>query len=564
MPATRRTLLTLAGAAAALLAVSVPQAAPRAPAPKSDRPNVVVIMTDDQTLESLRVMKRTLALLAAQGTTFDNAFASFPFCCPSRATFLTGQYSHNHGVVGNSYQNGLGRLDESSTLPVWLQAAGYSTIFVGKYLNEYGRYAARAVPPGWSEWYAAVRVNYYDHSMNRNGRIVYYKSGPRNYSTTVYTRTALDAVRRHAAGGKPFFLWLSYLAPHYGGPREPGDPPGLRTPVAAPQDVGRFANAGLPASPAFNEASVDDKPGSVRRRPPLAPEQVEALTASYRQRLESLLAVDRGVQQLVQALKRAGVLERTLIVFTSDNGYLQGEHRIPEGKQLVYEPSVRVPLLLRGPGVPRNLRLPHLVSNADVAPTILAAARVAPGRVQDGQSLLPLLADPSIEWGRDILFERGPGVATFDSTVPRLFTAIRTPRFVYAEHASGERELYDLVLDPYQLDNRAGHPAYAALEPDLAARLAALRDCAGAACNAGPQLALETPVVGDCVPAATLVGEDVDAVQRVEFAANGASSGPSWTAPFRVALAGQTRLRALAVLRDGRRVTLDATLAGCQ
>src|SRR5829696_10406238 len=195
------------------------------------RPNVVVIMTDDQTLESLRVMSNVRRLIGAEGTTFDNFVVSFPLCCPSRATFLTGRYSHNTGVVGNNFRNGLAQLDETDTLPVWLNEAGYSTLFVGKYLNEYARLQGLSIPPGWTEWYAGEKLGYFNHTMNRNGRLAVYGTGAAAYQTDVYTQTAVTALRRYAGERKPFFMWLSYFAPHYGGPREPGDPANLKTPV---------------------------------------------------------------------------------------------------------------------------------------------------------------------------------------------------------------------------------------------------------------------------------------------------------------------------------------------
>ena len=205
------------------------------------RPNVMVIMTDDQTVESLRVMKNVRRLLAGKGTTFTNSFVSFPLCCPSRATFLTGQYSHNTGVVGNNFATGYSRFDQSNTLAVWLDAAGYTTAFVGKYLNDYGKAArGRFVPPGWDDWHAAVRVNYYRHSMLENGRINYYGTSVGNYSSDVYTQRALDALRRHAPSARPFFLWLSYLRPARrvaGRARRPQGPADPRAGTASPGPV---------------------------------------------------------------------------------------------------------------------------------------------------------------------------------------------------------------------------------------------------------------------------------------------------------------------------------------
>ena len=173
------------------------------------RPNVLVVMTDDQTVESVRVMTNVRALLATEGTTFENNFASFPLCCPSRSTFLTGQYAHNHTVMGNAAPTGgYEKLDHTNTLPVWLQRAGYRTVHIGKYLNGYGRRSATEIPSGWTEWYGSVdpsTYQFYNYTLNENGRTVRYGADPASYQADVYTRKAVDAVRRLAPGG-PFFL----------------------------------------------------------------------------------------------------------------------------------------------------------------------------------------------------------------------------------------------------------------------------------------------------------------------------------------------------------------------
>jgi N-acetylglucosamine-6-sulfatase len=473
----RRRFVLLPLVLLAFVAGESPAGAVRAPA----RPNIVVIMTDDQTVADLRVMPNVLRVFGELGTTFGNSVVSYSLCCPSRATFLTGRYSHNTGVTGNDLANGLRNLDERNTLPVWLHAAGYRTLFVGKYLNEYGRLEGKTVPPGWDEWWGAVKLAYYGHSLNHDGKIVQYGSKPSDYQTDVYTRLALGAVRHSAHTGHPFFLWLSYFAPHYGGPHEEGDPEYLHTPVPAPRHAGRFASEPLPMSPAFNEADVSDKPAAIRKNGLLNPVLIDQLTYLYRQRLESLLAVDEGVAALVRVLKEQQVFKKTVLIFTSDNGYLIGDHRIPAGKVLLYEPSIRVPLLLRGPGVPAGVTLQQSVANVDLAPTIAALAHAKPRLKEDGRSLVPLLTDPQRFWRRDVLLERGR-----DAQGQRIYTAIRTDRYVYAEYDTGERELYDLQTDPYELESRHDDPAYADVEAELARRLALLRDCVGALCRYTP------------------------------------------------------------------------------
>ena len=424
-------------ASLALLALSsaLASAAPSTARQAQSRPNIVMLMTDDQTVESVRVMANVNTLLAARGATFTNSFASFPLCCPSRTTFITGQYGHNHTVMGNAPPaGGYDKLapTHSNTLPAWLRQAGYHTVHVGKYLNGYGRARPTEVPAGWAEWYGSTdpsTYRFYNYTLNENGRLVTYGTGAANYQTDVYARKAVDLIRRHAPATQPFFLSVAFLAPHSGGPRETDDPANQATPVPAPRHRNRFASEPLPASPAFNEADVSDKPAGIRNRALIRPARINGITENYRQRLESLLAVDEAIRDIVAALQASGELNRTLILFTSDNGFFHGEHRVPAGKVLVYEPSVRVPLIVRGPGIPAGVRRSNLVANVDLAATILDAANARPGRRPDGRSLLPFARDALTRSGRDILLET-PGYA-----------AIRTPRFVFVQHTSGEQEL---------------------------------------------------------------------------------------------------------------------------
>jgi N-acetylglucosamine-6-sulfatase len=441
------------------------------------RPNIIVIMTDDQTVADLRAMPNVLKLFAGEGTTFDDNVVSYSLCCPSRATFLPGQYSHNTGVTGNAVATGITQFKDENTLAVWLQKAGYSTVMIGKYLNEYLRVEPKAVPPGWETWYGGLRFAYYNWTLNHNGKEVSYGSTTDAYQTDVFTRLAIREVRAHSRRG-PFFMWLSYWAPHYGGPSEDGDPTDLHVAVPAERHEGRFATEPLPLPPSFDEADVSDKPRLIQGRPRLTPDKINSLTIAYRKRLESLLAVDEGVAALVNVLKEQRVYKNTVLLFTSDNGYLLGEHRIVNDKVALYEPSIRVPLLMRGPGVPAGLHLTQQTANIDLAPTIAALAGAKPKLKEDGRSLLPLLAAPSLPFRRDILLERGK-----DANGVRIYTAIRTERYVYAEYDTGERELYDLLLDPDELVSKHADPAYAAIEAELARRLALLRDCAGVTCR---------------------------------------------------------------------------------
>ena len=361
--------------------------------PPAFRPNVVMIMTDDQTVESMRVMPNVKALLADQGVTFDNSFVSYALCCPSRATYLTGQYAHNHGVMGNAAPNGgYYKLDSTNTLPVWLQRGGYQTIHLGKYLNGYGTRNATEVPPGWGLWYGSVdptTYRFYNYTLNENGKTVNYGTGTANYQTDVYAQKAVNLIAGQAADPRPFFLSVAFLAPHSGAPRDPDDPSGLGTPSPAPRHRNVFRTQALPIPPSFNEADVSDKPAGVRNRPLLTAGRINGIREMYQQRLESLLAVDEAVARIVNQLSAIGKLDQTYIIFTSDNGFFHGEHRVPQGKVLLYEPSIRVPLIIRGPNIPAGQHRSQFVENIDLAPTIVAATGVQPGRVMDGRSLLP-------------------------------------------------------------------------------------------------------------------------------------------------------------------------------
>jgi arylsulfatase A-like enzyme len=371
-------------------------------------------------------------------------------------------------------------------------------------------------------------------------------------------------IRRRAGGRRPFFLWLTYFAPHQGGPREPGDPPGVQTPVPAPRHKGRFASEPLPTPASFNEADVSDKPAVIQAKPLLSPTDVAGLTASYQQRLESLLAVDEGVARVVAALKAAHALGHTLIVFTSDNGWLQGEHRIADQKLYLYEPSLRVPLVMRGPGVPHNTHVGQLVANVDLAPTLAEVAHATPGLDMDGRSLVPLFADPTQEWGRDILLERGPGGGPAGT---RVYTGIHTSSMVYAEYSTGEHELYDLSRDPDELQSLHADPAYTSIQAELAGRLSLLRNCAGLSCRQEPSLALAPTYEGDCVRGVSVAGADAGLVDAVDFLEDGRPVGHVDDAPFQLTLpaspAASSKLRALAILDDGRRMTLDLTARVC-
>lgn len=435
-------------------------------------PNVIVIMTDDMRVDDLAAMPQTQRLLGAvegKGASYPNAYVTLPLCCPSRATFLTGQYPHNHGVWDNLGDNGgFPAFDDSSTLPLWLQDAGYQTVMLGKYLNRYGYLTAGSeptyVPPGWTSWAGLTgpRVwNYRNFNINVDGTVREVRDG---YQTTNFTRRAVKQIRSRVPADEPMFMWLSLLAPHTGGSS-------LRV-LAEPEYEGQ-SKVGPPKSAAFDEEQVADKPPWIESLPQLDATGESEVVQLRRERRDALRSVDDAVAKIVDELRAAGELANTVIVFTSDNGYLLGEHRIHHGKRYPYEESIKVPLLIRGPSItPGVHREP--VSNVDLAPTITALAGATPGLDVDGTSLL----DP-IPTDRPILLD-------FPKPWPEggmpAYTGIRQGRWRYIEYDQG-RELYDLANDPWQLRNRIADPTLNPLKADLAATLDQLRNCAGQQCR---------------------------------------------------------------------------------
>jgi arylsulfatase A-like enzyme len=550
--------LVAGGAVAANESGGSPQAA-AAPV----KPNIVVLETDDQTLAEMEVLPNVRRLIGDEGVTFDNNFDSFSLCCPSRATFLTGQYSHNNGVRGNALpEGGFEKLDSTNTLAVWLQRAGYYTVHLGKYLNGYGRRNPLEIPPGWSEWRGSVdpsTYRYYGYTLNENGVLTTYCAIPEPscHQTDIYRDKANEIIRRRAPEG-PFFMWVAFLADHSGGPREPGDPPNLATPDPAPRHRDKLAGTPLPQPPNYNEADVSDKPAIIRRRPPINARVQAAIQENWQQRRETLLAVDEAVASIVETLRSTGELDNTLLIFTSDNGFFHGEHRIRNGKVLLYEESIHLPLLMRWTGnrtLPRGVHRKQLTMNVDDAQTILDAADAVPTRVQDGVSLLPLWRDGGRELGRDILVDNTPGAGHFD--------AVRSRNFLYAEYQTGERELYDLQKDPYELQSQHANPAYDPIKAALASRLHNLVTCAGSSCRARPVVRFAAARHGKC--GAVVASVSGTAIQTVAFSVNGRRAAADSRAPFRANLHFKNRalVRAHVATAFDQLVTLDRTVRGC-
>lgn len=454
-----------------------PEHKPTRPA-RSAPPNIVLILTDDLDMTHVEYMPRLRRLVAEKGTSFTNSFVTYAVCAPSRASILTGQYAHNHGVVENRPPRGSFRRfhndgREASTIATWLRAAGYRTGMVGKYMNYYPPVREPSyVPPGWDDWRgyfdwssAAENRVYYEYDMNENGRVVRYGTEEKDYLTDVLRDKALDFVAR-SGDDQPFFLYLAPFAPH--SPVVPAD-----------RHDALFPDLVAPRGPAYDEEDVGDKPAWVRAQPRMDAASVQATDEWFRKRVQSLQAVDEMIDALVRALEARGLIDDTYVFFTSDNGFHFGEHRIDHGKGDPYQESIRVPLLVRGPGVAAGRSEPAIALNIDLAPTFAAIAGAAAPDV-DGRSLLRLLTGKAAlrEWRSDFLVE----LQSKEDAGITEYAALRSADRLYVEYASGERELYDLAKDPHELESIAAG-ADATLLAQLSARLHSLRACKGEACR---------------------------------------------------------------------------------
>ena len=446
------------------------------PAARAALPNIIVFLTDDQTLADHSVMAKTKALLADQGTTFSRCFATHGLCAPSRATFLTGQYPHNHNVLDNN--RAYERLDHRDTLPVWLQARGYHTAYIGKYLNGLGTDVATR-PPGWNNWQALLEGGtyvMYEWTLNDNGTKYVAGSSEADYQTDAFAVRAAALIQSRQGQSEPLFLVVAPASPH----REFDGARALRETIRPPaRYVNAFATLPLPKPPSYNEANVRDKPSFISRLPKITSSQERTISARFRDRREALLAIDDLVQKVVNAVEAAGMLDDTVFVYISDNGHHFGEHRIPGNKNEVYEESLRVPLVIRGGGFPAGATATQLVGMHDLTATLTALAEATPGRVMDGRDLKPLALDPAKGIGRSLLIN-----AAHDSNYAE---AVRTDSgYLYAEHTgSGETELYDLNADPYQLTSRHRNSSYNGIKRQLADLLSTLKTCSGADCSMG-------------------------------------------------------------------------------
>jgi N-acetylglucosamine-6-sulfatase len=513
MQGLRRTRAARAGALvaalAAVLSLTLVARGERSQA-ASSKPNVILFVTDDQTARDMLALPRTQLLIGGSGTTFSRAYVSFPLCCPSRITVQTGQHAHNHKILGNTPPAGgyeLFKPREGNSLPVWLQSAGYRTVHIGKMPNGFGSDPTH-VPPGWGPYplkgefygFAGPGSAYTGFTLDENGVPTTYAQD--QYQTDVYAQKAVKAIDDHATlfPNDPLYMQVQFFAPH--------DPN-----TAAVRHQGYFAFQPFPKDRSYDEKDVRDKPGWVRHIKRFGGGLRSKITTRYRGRLESLLAVDEAINSIMNALLAKGMLLNTYVIFTSDNGFMQGQHRLHQGKFAPYEPSAQVPLMIRGPAIAPGGVSETLVSNVDLTATILDITDAVPGLVQDGRSFLPYASDPSLESTRPILLETGPpgAIAEVASasggsrkakisryvknldldataqiaravTAPR-YRAIRTDRYLLVKYGDGGRELYDTQRDPLQINSVYKDKRYVDVRKFLIKRLAALQPCIGTGCN---------------------------------------------------------------------------------
>ena len=441
---------------------------------KQQRPSFIVIITDDQPAVSLLHMPLLNELVAEKGTRFDNFHISLPWCCPSRATLLTGRYAHNHGIKNNKPPTGgaatfrSSGLDQS-TLPTWLQSGGYRTGHVGKYLNGYEDTVGSYVPPGWDEWFVALRCEdrrYFDCQYSTNGSVVEFL-GETHYRTDIEAEAAREFIET-TPEDSPFFLVIAPFAPHV-----PSTPP--------PRHRGLFSQLEAPRSPAFNEFDLSDKHPWLRRQALLSETDIDSVDSVYRRMVVSLQAVDELVADVVAAVVNHGRADSTYIFYTTDNGYHFGDHRLKADKTFPYKPDVAFPLLVRGPNVAAGITDPSLVMNTDLAPTIAHLAGVVPAAQVDGRSIAPLWSGT----GEDSRNRRSVGLLEFwwaqstDMDPPQRYRGTVSDTTKYLEWPPVSCEEYDRDEDPFEINGTCR------LQDDARSELTELlSSCSGDDCRA--------------------------------------------------------------------------------
>ncbi|MEV4316175.1 sulfatase [Actinocrispum sp. NPDC049592] len=422
-------------------------------------PNIVFVLTDDLSWNLVQYLPQ-VQKLQAEGMTFNDYVVTDSLCCPSRSSIFTGRFPHDTGVFTNGGDDGgfgyfHGHGEESATFATALQAKGYRTAMMGKYLNGYQPADHQGgpqpyVPPGWSEWDVAGNgYPEFGYNLNENHKIVPYGDAPEDYLTDVIARKGADFITRSAQANTPFLLELATFAPH--APYTP-----------APRDADAFPGLTAPRGPAFDTLPANAPPWLVSRTPLTATEKQNIDTA-FRKRAQAVQAVDDLIATVRSAVAKAGVAGDTYIVFSSDNGYHMGQYRLNPGKMTAFDTDIRVPLIVSGPGVAAKSTSDAAVANIDLAPTFQHLGDAPISDTVDGHSLVPLLHGGSGWRTANLVEHHGPDTQADDPDLPApnsgnppSYEAMRTNTFTYVEYVDGSREYYDLVRDPHELNNIAG------------------------------------------------------------------------------------------------------------
>lgn len=449
--------------------------------------NVVFVLADDLDWETFKQVPR-LAALQQSGTTFTNTVVTDSLCCPSRVSILRSQYVHNHRVVSNRELSGggwptfHGLGEEADCLPVWLDTAGVQTALVGKYLNEYpnGAPSATYIPPGWDHWVVPVTqasaYRGYGYVLNENGTLQSYGDRPRDFLGDVLIDNAVSFVD---SATSPFYLQLSLMNPHNPSP-------------VSPRHKADNPDAQIPRTPVLNAKDANEPPWRATL-PGIGPARLDRFDAEWVKRVQSTQTVADAVEEITAALARTGKLDSTLIVVGSDNGYHAGARRLPMGKRTPYREDTVVPLIFIGPGITEDRRVDALTSTIDLAPTFAELLGATTPAWADGRSLVPLLEQQAtVPWRTGILSESlgesSPGDPDYQTLRPPKFAALRTDRWLYVEYVDGERELYDLLTDPYEIRNVIDSTSPFTVFR-LHEQLNALRICAGPTCRTADTMA---------------------------------------------------------------------------
>ncbi|XP_034977101.1 N-acetylglucosamine-6-sulfatase isoform X1 [Zootoca vivipara] len=470
--------------------------------------NILLILTDDQDREigGMTPMKKTTSLIGQLGATFANAFAVTPLCCPSRSSILTGRYPHNHLVRNNSLEGNCSspawqKFQEPFTFPVYLQRQGYQTFYSGKYLNQYGDPKAGGIqymPPGWSYWLGLVgNSKYYNYTLSVNGHEEKHgEHYEEDYLTDIITNRSLQFLEK--LSHPPFLMVLAPPAPH-----SPW--------TAAPHYKSAYSSIKAPRNGSFN-VHGKDKHWLIRQaKTPMSNTSIEFLDNVYRERWQTLLSVDDMVEKVLDKLKSLRLLDSTYVFYTSDHGYHTGQFSLPIDKRQLYEFDIRVPLLVRGPGIKPNQIHLEPVLNIDLGPTFLDIAGIDVSQTSmDGQSFLPLLVNETHKsrWRSDFLVEYtgeghthqdphcpalGPGVSqcfpdcVCEDAFNNTYACVRTLSPInlqYCEFADAQNfvEVYNLTSDPHQLFNMVKTVDPSLLE-QMNQRLIKLQACSGVTCR---------------------------------------------------------------------------------